>query len=362
MLNIYNQSTQSIVLPKLTPQMFEFFDSDLENLSKQAYFHLGILRGKISHLMNKELLLMPLVVMESVKSSNIESINSTVLDQFQADIKGRQFTTPEQKLTENYREALLNGFEYLQKSGRFDLELILLVQKSLIPEQNEIRDTEPVVIANTATGNILWRPPVGQKILLDYLANWLDFVNKYNEIDTITKVGILHSQFEAIHPFVDGNGRTGRILIILFLVYKGLLTYPCLFISDYILKTRTYYYMALQDSQTENKHLEITKYLTKAILEKAQYSCNLIEQILELKAYFNTEMSNKVPAIYSIELLDFLFQNPFYTISSTCQSLEVTRNTATKYLKLLVDSGLIQVKDSRKNKLYFNPTFLKLLS
>jgi Fic family protein len=357
-----NMPNQIIVLPKLTTQMFEFSDPELEDQLKQAYFHLGSLKGKTLHLLHKELLLMPLVVMESVKSSNIESINSTVLDQLQADIKGRQFTTPEQKLTENYREALLSGFEYLQKGGKFDLELILLVQKNLIPEQNGIRDTEPVVIANTATGNILWRPPVGQKTLLDYLTNWLDFVNNYNEIDPITKVGLLHSQFEAIHPFIDGNGRTGRILIILFLIYMGLLTYPCLFISDYILKTRTYYYIALQDSQTENNHLEITKYLTKAILEKAQYSCNLIDQILELKTYFNTEISNKAPAIHTIELLDFLFQNPFYTISSTCQSLGITRNTGTKYLKLLVATGLIQVKDSRKNKLYFNPTFLKLLS
>jgi Fic family protein len=357
-----NQPSQPITLPKLIPKLFEFSDSKLEDQLKQAYFHLGNLKGKTIHLKHKELLLMPLVVMESVKSSNIESINSTVLDQLQADIKGRQFTTPEQKLTENYREALLSGFEYLQNGGRFDLDLILLVQKNLMPDQSGLQDTQPVVIANTATGNILWRPPVGRELLLEYLVNWLEFVNKHDQIDTLTKVGLLHSQFEAIHPFIDGNGRTGRILIILFLIHKGLLTYPCLFISDYILKTRTYYYMALQDSQTEANHLEITKYLTKAILEKAQYSCNLIDQILELKTYFGTEISNKLPAIYTVDLVEFLFQNPFYTISSTCQSLGVTRNTATKYLKLLVEVGLIEIKESRKNKLYFNPTFLKLLS
>lgn len=362
MHNTINQSTELMILPELTLEMFEFSDPELEGQLKQAYFHLGNLKGKTLHLLHKELLLMPLVVIESVKSSNIESISSTILDQLQSEIKNRKFTTPEQKLTENYREALLKGFEYLQNGGDFDLELILLVQKHLIPEQSGIRNNEPIVIANTITGNILWKPPVGKKFLLDYLANWLDFTNNYNQIDPLIKIGLLHSQFEAIHPFIDGNGRTGRILIILYLVHKGFLTYPCLFISDYILKTRTNYYIALQDSQIEKNHTTINKYLITAILEKAQYSCNLIDQIIELKTYFDTEISNKIPAIYTPQLIEFLFQNPFYTIHSTCQNLGVTRNTATKYLKLLVKFDLIQSKDSRKNKLYFNPSFIRLLS
>jgi Fic family protein len=349
-------------LEYLTLESFGVVDTQLSGDLNQAYFHLGNLKGKIGNIKNPSLLLMPLVVMESVRSSNIESINSTILDQLQVGITGRSITTPEQKLTQNYKNALLIGFDYIQKNKRFDLELVLMVQKTLLPDSSGIRDNEPVVIANTITGKVLWQPPIGQANLLEYLENWFGFCNSVDGVDELTKVGILHSQFEAIHPFVDGNGRTGRILIILYLIHVGLLDYPCLFISDYILLTRTVYYIALQESQTEKNHLAITKYIVKAILEKSQYNCNIIDRIIELKNFCGSELTSKVPSINSPKLLEYLFQNPFYSIVSICGFMGVSRNTGSAYLTALVKHGIIEVRPSRKNKLFYNPTLLKILS
>lgn len=347
-------------LKYLEPKTFEITNPDLDKLLNQTYFLLGKLDGLLANIANPDLLLEPVVIAEAVKSSNIESIASTILDQLEVSLKGRKALTVEQKLTSNYKDALLAGFEYLKKYQKFDLELILLIYKTLLPEQQGIRDQQPVVIANTATGEILHKPPVGKQVILNYLENWLDFAVNYNQIDTLIKVGVLHAQFESIHPFVDGNGRVGRILIILFLIYKEVLGYPGLFISDYILKTRTYYYLALQDAQKDGKFSTIVEYLAQAIFQKTQFNLNLIDQTQSLQTYFDTQVKTLLPEIYSPKLVQYLFINPFYSISSIQSYLGISRNTASKYLHLLVDNSLIQGKLGHKNKIFYNDLFLKL--
>jgi Fic family protein len=359
---MHKANTQNHDLNFLTPASFEIKSGGIQTLLKKTYFSLGRLEGVLANIQNLELLLAPTVIIESVKSSNIESINSTILEQLEINIKGRKRLTLEQRLTENYKDALLIGFDYIVHKQKFDLDLILLIQKTLLPDQHGIRGMEPVVIANTATGEVLHRPPLGKANLLQYLENWLDFANNFKDIDILVKTAILHAQFESIHPFVDGNGRTGRLLIILYLIYNNLLSYPCLFISDYILRTRTYYYLALQDGQNHKDFQSIVEYLTKAILEKSQFSYHLIERIAELQKYYHTEIQKQLPQIYSVELIEYLFINPFYSISNIQKYLKISRNTASKYLNLLVKSGLIEAKNTRKNKLFFNPIFLQLLS
>jgi Fic family protein len=359
---MHNTQYPNSELNLLTNDSFVVDNQELANNLKQAYFWLGNLKGKVAQIPNIEIFLMPLVIIESVKSSNIESINSTVLDQLQMNFKTKTQITVEQKLTQNYKEALLKGYNYIQKTNKFDLDLILLIQKTILPDSDGIRNEEPVVIANTATGKILWKPPIGKKLINNYLKNWILFCNKSNNCDELTQVSILHSQFEAIHPFVDGNGRTGRILIILFLIYKGLLSYPCLFISDYILKTRTYYYIALQDSQVDKNNLTIANYITKAILEKSQHTCNMIDNFSNIKLFFESNIKSKLPNIYSQELIQYLCQNPFYSIGSICSYLGITRNTASKYFTKLLKQNIIQAKQSRKNKLFYSEVFLKILT
>ncbi|MEI6728623.1 MAG: Fic family protein [bacterium] len=359
---MHKPEVQNHDLEFLSPTSFEIVGNQTQALLKQTYFSLGKLDGVLANMDSLELLLAPTVIIESVKSSNIESINSTILEQLEISIKGMKTLTIEQRLTENYKDALLAGFEYITHKQKFDLDLILLVQQILLPDQYGIRDMEPVVIANTATGQVLHRPPIGKKLLLKYLENWLDFANNFKEIDILVKTAVLHAQFESIHPFVDGNGRTGRVLIILFLIHNKLLSYPCLFISDYILRTRTYYYLALRDVQKHKKFQSIVQYLTKAILEKSQFSYNLIANIKELQKYYHEQIQKKLPQIYSQELLEYLFINPFYSISNIQKHLQISRNTASKYLNLLVKLDFIQARDSHKNKIFFNPAFLKLIS
>jgi Fic family protein len=349
-------------LENLTSKTFEVTSPHLTKLLNETYFCLGKLDGLLAGSANLEILLAPLVVMEAVKSSNVESINSTVLDQLEVSVKGRKAISPEQKLTQNYKDALLLGFEYINKHQRFDLELILLIQKTLLPVDSGIRNLQPVVIANTATGDILYKPPLGKNVILSYLKNWLEQANNQDSIDILIKAAILHCQFEAIHPFIDGNGRTGRILIILFLIYKKVLSYPCLFISDYILKTRTYYYLALQDGQKDGNFSSIVEYLTRAILEKTQFSLNLIEQKNILERHFDEQIRELLSEIYSPELVQYLFINPFYSMASIQDYLKISRNTASKYLHLLTEKGMIQEQNLRKNKLFYNPAFLKLLA
>ena len=335
---------------------------EIEDLLKKAYFELGRLDGLVELIPNKELLLSPFLVIESVKSSNIESINSTILDQLQIQAKGRKVVSTEQKQTENYRLAVLAGYNYLIKTGKFDLDLIELIHKTLEPNLFGIRDQEKVVIVNSITGNILWSPPIGKIAIIELLEDWLKLVNNSNdEVDDLIKIAVLHSYFEAIHPFVDGNGRTGRILIILYLVFKKYISYPCLFISEYILRTRTYYYIHLEESQNNNNYDEIIKYLVRGIAERSEYNCNMIIAIVREKQLFSSNLKAVLPKIYTPELVEYLFQSPFYSIGSMCLDLNLTRNTASKYLRLLQEKGFIDLYENKKSKLFYNPTLLSML-
>ena len=340
---------------------FKIHSNELDNILKQANYEIGRLNGLLEILTNLEILSSPLLIMESVKSSNIENINSTILDQLQLDAKGRKPYNSEQKETENYRLALLAGFDYLRNYKTFNLELIELIQKKLEPNQAGIRNLQDVGIVNTATAEIIWKPPVGKENILKFLENWLVIVNQNDEIDNLIKVSILHSQFEAIHPFIDGNGRTGRILIILYLIFKGYITYPCLYLSDYILKTRTYYYLHLHESQQHKNYTNLVKYIVKGIQLKAEHSSNLILKINQMKAETTSLLLEKLPKIYSSELINYLFYSPFYSINSICSSLNITRNTASKYLHLLVDHDFIEIYESKRTVLYFNPKLLREL-
>ena len=351
---------------KLSLQTFQIQDQKLNELLNKTYTELGKLSGMLELLPYKELLLSPLLVMESVKSSNIESINSTILEQLQLHAKGRKIYSSEQKQTENYRQAILLGYEYIQKNNKFDIGLIELVQRTLEPNLSGIRDNQNVVIANNYTGEILWEPPKHKEVVIDYLQDWLECVNNINDgIDGLVKVAILHSQFEAIHPFVDGNGRTGRILITLYLVFVGLLSYPCLYLSEYILRTRTYYYLNLKESQTNQNHYGIAEYLIQGIYQKTKFNCNLIILIANKKDEYRIKLREELPKIYSSELLEYLFQSPFYSIGSMCVDINLTRNTASKYLSLLMSKNFVELyeskDESKKSKLFYNPVLLSVL-
>ncbi|MEM1312084.1 MAG: Fic family protein [Patescibacteria group bacterium] len=359
---MHNRNSNINELLFLNQGSFSYDLASISPLLKKTYFSLGKLDGMLKNQSYYELLLGPTTIIESVKSSNLESINSTILEQLEVEANSRKSFTSEQKLTHNYKIALLAGFEYIRTNQVFDLNLIKLIQGTLLPHQSKIRDTEPVVIANRATGEVLYKPPVGKKLISSYLHDWLNYANNYKQIDVLVKVSVLHAQFESIHPFIDGNGRTGRLLIILFLFYKKILSFPGLFISDYILRTRTYYYMALQEAQREGSFAHIIKYLITAIFEKSEHSQNLLENIQTLKTYFQREISTKLPQIYSKGLIDYLFVNPVYSISSLQTYMNINRNTASKYLHLLVENGFINHKNTRKNKVFYNSTFLKLLS
>ena len=357
---VKNKSSLNTFKP-LTSNDFILDDLELQKLLNQAYLELGNLNGLLELLPNKEILLSPILVIESVKSSNIESISSTILEQLQISAKGRQVYNSEQKQTENYRQAILSGFEYLKQNKSFDLELIVLIQNILEPNLAGIRDMQKVVIANNSTGQILWQPPAGKQTILDYLEDWLQTLNANDTTDDMIKVAILHSQFEAIHPFVDGNGRTGRIMIILFLVFRGYISYPCLYLSQYILQTRTYYYLNLQEAQVENKHQGIAKYLIQGICEKAKHTSNLIINISQTKTETKIRLQQTLPKIYSSRLVDYLFETPFYSIGSMCIDLNLTRNTSSKYLKLLLNNNFIEIYENKKTKLYYNSVLLKML-
>lgn len=356
-----SQKINNHELKNLSKTDFSLKDEKLNTLLNEAYFEIGRLNGLLEMLPQKDILLSPLLVMESVKSSNVENINSTVLDQLQIKVKGRKILNSEQKQTENYRLALLAGFDYLNQKNSFDLDLIKLIQKTLEPNLTEIRDTQKVVIANTATSEIIWEPPLGEKNILKLLENWLEIANE-NSLDDLVKVCILHSQFEAIHPFVDSNGRTGRILITLYLVFKKYLSHPSLYLSDYILQTRTYYYMYLQESQQNQSHLELVKYLLKGISTKAKSGSNLILDISNFKNKIEKNLQKSLPKIYSPKLVEYLCSSPFYSISSICEALLITRNTASKYLNLLTQNNFIQIYENKKTLLFYQTELLKLLS
>lgn len=226
----------------------------------------------------------------------------------------------------------------------------------------DIRQSSGIALVNQASGQITYTPPEGESLLRDQLANWEQFLHANDGLDPLIKMAVAHYQFEAIHPFEDGNGRTGRILNLLYLIEQDLLSLPILYLSRYILENKRDYYRHLLAVTSEGNWEGWIRYILQAVAETSIWTLAKITAVRELVQHTRQHVRAQLPKIYSHELLELIFEQPYCRIHNLVESGIAKRQTASVYLKQLCDIGVLTEQTAGKEKLFVHPKLIQLMT
>jgi len=321
---------------------------------------LSELKGYANMIPNKNILINAILINEAKDSSEIENIVTTHDEVFKA-ISVEDYKSPAAKEVVNYRTALWHGYNMVIEKDLITINMITDIQQLIILNRAGIRKQPGTVLKNEATGEIVYTPPDNEQEILELLANLENYINGNDEIDPLVKLAVIHYQFEAIHPFYDGNGRTGRILNILYLVLKGLLESPILYLSKYIIRNKQNYYSLLRGVTNEGRWEDWILYMLVGVEETATETLRLVK---EIDTYINNtaaQIKEELPELYQRELVDLLFFE-FYTKNKyLIEGLGVSRRTAYTYLSKLIDKGFLKEKKVGKSKIYYNEGLFELV-
>jgi Fic family protein len=345
-------------LPLLPPQT-DLDDPKLLKKSNKATRALFRLNGETLLLPNPMLLTQPLITQEALQSSEIEDIHTTVEEVFEAELFDRQNTGPQKEVL-HYKEALLRGANIIRERQVISTNTMIELQNIIEPKRPGVRKLPGTAIANQKTGEIIYTPPEGYDRLMGLLSNLGEFVhNTEEDYDPLIKAIVAHYQFEAIHPFRDGNGRTGRILLVLHLMLDEMLDLPLLFVSEYINQNKSEYYRLLR-GVTERQ--EWTAYIFFMLDAFEQQAIVTNHRIVVIKALMDTVKATTYDLNMPERLGDLVFSYPIVTISKVKEEMGVSRQTASTYLKRLEEAGQLESKKIKKELLFFNRNFLQALS
>ena len=307
----------------------------------QANRALAKLSGTAKIIPNQNILINALVLQEAKDSSEIENIITTHDELFRAGLDIESVTN-EAKEVQHYREALIKGYELVRDNKLLLKRDIVHIQGIL--EQNDagVRRQSGTVLRNMATGEVVFEPPQEYEEIQELLSELEKFINEPNELDPLVSMAIVHYQFETIHPFYDGNGRTGRIINILYLILKGMLDVPILYLSSYIIQHKADYYRLLQEVRTHDKMEEWILYMLDGVEQTSLGTIELVQDIHALMAKTQHQIQAELPKIYSKDLVEVLFMHPYTKIDFLIAKLGVHRDTASKYLNELEKIGLLR--------------------
>jgi len=348
-------------LPHLPPNT-DIETKTILNQAIRANRELARLKGYCSLLPNETILLNSIVLKEARTSSEIENIITTQDEIYKALAEGERKIDTATKEVLNYRSAIWAGYNELRKIGRLSLNTILNIQKELEGNNAGIRKLPGTSLMNDQTGEVIYTPPDNEKKIIDLLSNLEKYINSDNEIDPLIKMGIIHYQFESIHPFYDGNGRTGRIINVLYLVQKKLIDTPILYLSEYIIKSKEQYYNLLQEVRTDNEWEKWILFILKAVEETSKDTLQIISSIMDLMNETIQLCKEKLPkTTYSKELVELLFVQPYTKIEFLVNENIAERRTASKYLKQFEEIGVLESYKSWKETIYVNKKLYELL-
>ena len=319
------------------------------------------LRQATALIPNPAVLINTIPILEAQASSEIENIVTTTDALFrQAQLEGLA-ADPATKEALRYRTALKAGFDSLKKrplTTRTTEEICTIIRDVRMT----VRKVPGTALANNVTGEVVYRPPEGGSRLRDKLANWERFIHGSEELDPLVRMAVAHYQFEAIHPFTDGNGRTGRILNLLMLVEQGLLDLPILYLSQYVIRNKAAYHEGLLSVTRHGAWQQWILYMLRATGETAQWTLSKITAVRELVEHTAAYVRKVVPKQYSRELIDVIFTQPYCRIENVVDTGIAKRQTASTYLHKLVSVGVLKEKPIGLNKLFLNSRFLTLLT
>jgi Fic family protein len=330
----------------------------------QAHKALAELKGVITSIPNENILLETLTLREARESSAIENIISTIAEVYQSNAYIHQFASPAAKEVHQYAEALKKGYSLVKKQGLLTNNHILQIQA--VVEQNEagFRKLPGTKLLNDQTGEVIYVPPQDHETIHSLMYNLERFINDDTlmDCDPLIKMAIIHHQFESIHPFYDGNGRTGRIINIIYLIQKDLLDLPVLYLSRYIIKHKKDYYRLLQEVRDEKNWEEWILFMLTGIQETASESIILITRIKSLMQQYKMQIRTTLPKLYSQDLLNNLFKFPYTKIEFIERDLGVSRRTATRYLDALMNAGILEKQKIGRDNFYKNTALFDLLA
>ena len=323
-----------------------------------AHKHLAELKGIIRSIPNEKILLSNLTLQEAKDSSAIENIITTQDSLYKHNAVPDLKNKPNKEIY-HYREALEFGYEKVKVDQGISLNTILNIQKIIESNKPGFRRIPGTVIKNVSENKVVYTPPSPDKLskLMEELEK---FINTDSSMDPIIKMAVIHHHFESIHPFYDGNGRTGRILNILYLVLMDLLNSPVLFLSRFIQNNRSDYYRLLQKVRTDNTWTEWIIYILKSVSSTAQSTTNLIKKIDQLFKEYKHIIRSK-HKFYSQDLLNSIFFHPYTKVKFLQQDIRVSRATATRYLDDLYKSNILEKHTQGKNIYYVNTKLFELL-
>lgn len=346
-------------LPPLPPPV-ELETRDLLKASIDAHRALASLRQATGHLPNPAVLINTIPILEAQASSEIENIVTTTDDLFRfAD--HAEGASPATKEALRYRSALFEGFQSLRERP-LSTRTAEIVCTRLKHVDMQVRRVPGTALANQQTGDVIYTPPVGEALLREKLGNWERFIHDERDIDPLIRMAVAHYQFEAIHPFTDGNGRTGRVLNLLMLVEQDLLDQPVLYLSRYIIERKADYYRLLLGVTRDGGWIEWVAYMLDAVTDTARWTTAKIDAIRRLHGHACDWIRDQRPKVYSRELVDVLFNQPYCRIQNVVDAEIAKRETAARYLRELVDIGVLQEQRMGKEKLFLHPAYLRLLS
>jgi Fic family protein len=309
---------------------------------------------------NQGLLINLLPLLEAQGSSEIENIVTTTDKLFQYAQDDSQ-ADPMTKEALRYRTALRQGFEELERRP-LCTNTAVEICSTIKSVQMDIRKVPGTTLNNQASVEVIYTPPVGEQVIRTLLSDWEAFLHRDDNIDPLIKMAIAHYQFEAIHPFTDGNGRTGRVLNILFLIEQRLLSLPILYLSRYIVENKQNYYRLLLEVTRHQNWQDWIIFMLKTVETSASWTTRKIEAVRQLIEQTTEYVRNKLPQIYSHELMRVIFEQPYCRIQNLVEQDIAKRQTASTYLKQLSDIGVLHEIRAGKEKLFVHPKLIQLLT
>lgn len=328
-----------------------------------AHTALAELKGLASTIPNQSILINTLGLQEAKDSSAIENIITTHDDLYKSELNLDAFKSLDAKEVQNYISALKMGFDLTSKSELLTNKTILKVQEVLENNNAGFRKLPGTALKNTATGETIYTPPQDYEDIMRLMGNFEKYINdsEMQDCDPLIKMAVIHFQFESIHPFYDGNGRTGRIINILYLILEKLQSLPILYLSNYIIKHKPDYYKFLQKVRDDNLWEEWILFMIKGVEGTARETIDLVIKIKELMLDYKHRLRDNYK-FYSQDLLNNLFKHPYTKIEFVVNDLGVSRLTAANYLNKLSDDNMLRKDKLGTGNYYINEELFYLLT
>jgi Fic family protein len=346
-------------LPLLPPET----DIETKNILRKTILAgraLAQLNGMLINLPNPTLFLDTIYLQEAKASSEIENIITTNDELYRSLVANKEEKNSATKEVLNYKEALWLGLEQLKTKPFITTNLCVEIVQCIKQNTASIRNTPGTTLSNTR-GEVIYTPPSGEDVIRKKLTNLEKFINEDNSIDPLIKMALMHYQFEAIHPFSDGNGRTGRILLLLFLKINNLLNIPAIYLSEYIIQNKAEYYLRLRNVTEKNEWEPYILYMLDMIEETAKKGLERLDKIIRLMDTTAIEIKEKLPKVYSKDLIEILFRLPYTKRQNLIDEGLGNIKTVGNYLIDLENNGFLKSIKIGKEKLYLNYRLLEIL-